>query len=307
MEMGRLYSHFLNNMEIDNQKSAYERYLTERLDSGESKNIAIETTADLIRERVAVAGKCLLLDIGCFSGAMLNRIRAELTPEAQALTTFVGADIDAEILEIGRKKYQGLDLREVDLTGPIEQLGNYDIVILANIIHETFPAGQQLEATDTEAIVKQILDKVSEILSKGGKLVILDGLKPKSEEKLLVVNFANLHSMSRFMEFSQEYKAFPVQVETYGEVVVTRVKDLAAFLTKARYLHEAYWAIETTQNYQYFSEEQFRDTLQKCGFAIDRLEPQKFAGEFLSNIIESIFPSIEYPAKNVLIVARKVN
>lgn len=65
-------------METDTQKSAYEHYLTERLDSGQSQNIVIPITADLIRKRIMEKGTARVIDIGCFSGAMLERVRKEL-------------------------------------------------------------------------------------------------------------------------------------------------------------------------------------------------------------------------------------
>lgn len=193
----------------------------------------------------------------------------------------------------------------MDLTGPINQLGNFDIVILANIIHETLPVDQKLRPCDSEGLVKQSLNKVSGLLSKGGKLVILDGLKPDFEEQPLIINFKNLESKNLFIEFSQKYKAFMVQTEMYGNGVITRTKDVAAFSTKARYLHERYWDIEATQNYQYFSEKQFRKVIGECGMIVERLEPQRFAPEFVNNIIESVYPAIEFPAKKCSYCSRE--
>lgn len=292
-------------MTLAEQKATYERYLTERLDSGQSQNIVIPTTTDLIRRKVTELGKAKVLDIGCFSGAMLNRIRNEVPVEIQGLTEFVGADIDEEILGIGRRKYQGLDFKQVDLKGPINHLGTFDIVVLANIIHETLPENPNPDAGHVEMEVKQTLSKVSELLPTHGNLVILDGLKLPDEESWLTINFKSPDVESLFVEFSQKYKAFPVLINRGSGFFKTRMKDLAAFLTKARYLHEDYWPIESTQNYQYFTAEQFAVTLQACGMTTQRIEPQRFTEEHLGSLFKSTDPIIDFPAKNVLIVASK--
>ena len=292
-------------MAIAEQKAAYERYLTERLDSGQSQNIVISTTASLIREKVSESGEAKVLDIGCFSGAMLNRIRNELPLEIQDVTEFVGADIDEEILEIGRRKYPGLDLRQVDLRDPVNHMGTFDITILANIIHEILPENQNPDTGRVETEVKQTLNRVSGLIPTNGNLVILDGLKPLDEERLLMIDFKSPEVESLFVEFSQKYKAFPVFINRDGGSFRTRMKDLAAFLTKARYLHEEYWPIESAQNYQYFSSEQFARTLRMCGMTAQKIEPQRFTREHLENLFKSSDPVIDFPAKNVLIVASK--
>ena len=70
-------------MNKQEQKDAYTRYLTERLDNGQSKNIVISTTAGLIVQRAQELARVRVLDVGCFSGAMLNRIREEVPTEIQ--------------------------------------------------------------------------------------------------------------------------------------------------------------------------------------------------------------------------------
>lgn len=294
-------------MTLAEQKITYERYLTERLDSGQSQNIVIPATVELILQKATQTESVRVLDIGCFSGAMLNRIRNEVSPEIQRVTEFVGADIDEGILEIGRRKYQGLDLRHLDLKGSVNHLGTFDIVILANIIHETLSENPNPDAKDVETEVKQILDKVSDLLSDQGNLVILDGLKPPNEESWLTINFQSPDIERWFKEFAQKYGAFPVQVKIDNGKFRTRMKDLAAFLTKARYLHEDYWPIESTQNYQYFTAEQFADTLMACGMIVKKIEPQRFTVEHLNRLFGSIDPIVDFPAKNVLIVAGKIS
>lgn len=285
------------------QKAAYERYLTERLDSGQSNNIVIPTTADLIRKKPATTEGVYVLDIGCFSGAMLNRIRNEISCDIQNVTRFVGIDTDKDTLEIGRKRYRDLDLRQADLMTSLNHLEKFDVVVMANVLHETL--GGSTSKQGVETTIKGILEKVVGLLKNQGNLVILDGLKPPGEDNRIVINFKTTEAKNLFIEFALKYNAFPVEIRADDSSLTTRVKDLAAFLTKARYLHENYWPIESTQNYQYFTLDQFEKVLKSCGMSIERIEPQRFTEENLGAIFESVEPQIDFPAKNVLIVARK--
>jgi SAM-dependent methyltransferase len=289
------------------EKAAYEKYLTKRLDNGQSQNVVISTTTKLLTRMVEENGGASVLDIGCYSGAMLNRIRRELPVEVSKQIQFTGADIDEEILEIGRRKYQNLDLKPVDLRTPVDHLGTYDVVILANIIHEILPENPNVETKFVEHEVAKTLSKVSDLLTINGNLVILDGIKPANENLWINIDFSDSEVKNLFIEFSQKYQAFPVRMEEVNGIFRTRMKDLAAFLTKARYLKEKYWPIETTQNYQYFSMEQFRRTIGDCGMTIRNFEPQRFSEEHLKSLIRSINPVVEAPVKNVLIVADKTN
>lgn len=289
------------------EKVAYEKYLTKRLDNGQSQNVVIPTTTELLARKVEDNGRASVLDIGCYSGAMLNRIRRELPVEVSKQIQFSGADIDKEILEIGRTKYHGLDLKPVDLRTSISHLGTFDVIILANIIHEILPENSDFGVIFVEQEVSKTLSKVSNLLTINGNLVILDGMKPANENLWININFSDPEVKNLFIEFSQKYQAFPVRMEEVNGIFRTRMKDLAAFLTKARYLKEKYWPIETTQNYQYFSMEQFRRTIGDCGMTIRNFEPQKFSEEHLKSMIQSINPVIEAPVKNVLIVTSKKN
>lgn len=275
------------------QKRAYIDYLTERLDSGESKNIVIPTAADLIIQKLSEHESIRVLDMGCFSGAMLNRIRQEVPAQIREKAEFVGADMDEEALQIGRERYNGLSLVHTNLDFQISFLGTFDIIVLANVLHEV-PS------------VENTLGKVGDLLKEGGQLIILDGLKPDEADEKLVINFTNQESIRLFKLFAQKYKGFPVQSQDLNDgSIETRIRDLAAFLTKARYLKENYWPIESTQVYQFFTSEEFTKTLGNQGLVVDRLEPQLFTQEQLSVFIKSTQPQIDFPAKNVLIVARK--
>lgn len=288
------------------QGSSYYVYLTERMDRGESKNIVIPTVVDLIVQHLESKSDIKVLDVGCFNGAMLNRIRL-LTPEDIRLRVrYIGAEIDEDLISDGSGRYSDIDFKQIDLGGSVSHLGLHDIVIVSNVLHEVIP-GQSEDCSEIGHAVGSAMQKIATLVKQGGNLVILDGLKPGSDSEQITINYKSRELYQLYQLFAEQYVAFKVQVEYLGEnQIKTRIKDLAAFLTKARYLYEAYWPIESSQLYQFFTREQFYKVADESGFSVERFEPQVFPQEHIDEMFVSVNPQIEYPAKNVLIVARRV-
>lgn len=294
-------------MALTKAESAYYVYLTERMDKGESKNIVIPTAAELITKLLLKKPIVRVLDVGCFNGAMLNQIRLNTPTELRQRVYFTGTEIDKSLIENGRKKYPELTFNKIDLDKTLPDLGQHDIVILSNVLHEIIPNPNNGIA-DVEKVIHTTLDSISSFMAVQGNLLILDGLRPDNDSEEIEICFTASEPYELYKLFADKYSAFKVQVtDLGGNVVQTRVKDLVAFLTKARYLFEDYWPIESQQIYQYFDTQQFNKALGLSGFTVERFDPQKFTQEHLNSMFTSTNPKIEYPAKNVLIVATKSN
>lgn len=292
-------------MALTKAESAYYTYLTERMGKGESKNIIIPTAVDLIKKHLLNKPTARLLDIGCFNGTMLNQIRLNTTENLRHRVQYSGAELDESLIKDGKHKYPDLKFERIDLDRPLPDMGQYDIVILSNVLHEIIPNEENI---DIESVVGKTIDKVSLLTTTGGDLLILDGLKPNNDNEEVKVCFASDDIYKLYKFFAKKYSAFKIQVANNirPNTIQTRIKDLAAFMTKARYLFEDYWSIESKQIYQYFNQQQFTQIIEKSGFRVQRFEPQRFTQEYLNNLFSSISPYIEYPAKNVLIVASKI-
>jgi SAM-dependent methyltransferase len=293
-------------MSKSEQDSSYYAYLTERMDRGESKNIVMPTVVDLITQHLETKTNVSVLDMGCFNGAMLNQIRT-LTPERlRSRVSYNGAEIDESLVSDGRKRYPSLNFEQADLTGSITHLGLHDIVILSNVLHEVVP-NESESVNILETAVGNTVRKVATITIEGGSLVVLDGIKPDEDTREVVLKHTSAETLHQYNLFAEEYMAFEVHAEDVEDrETKTRVKDLAAFLTKARYLTEEYWQIERQQLYQFFTRDQFIRTIESSGFSIERFEPQRFSDEQKASLFDSVTPAVEIPAKNVLIVARRV-
>ncbi|MFH1863333.1 MAG: hypothetical protein ABIJ85_00265 [bacterium] len=275
------------------------------MDKGESKNIVIPTAIELITKHLQKKSVVKILDVGCFNGAMLNQIRINTPDELRQQVHYAGAEVDKSLIDDGRKKYPELTFNYMDLNGSLPDLGQHDIVVLSNVLHEVTPNS---EGTDAEAAISATLREISSFVTAGGNLLILDGLKPNHDDKIIEVHFTGSGPHKLYKFFAQKYSAFKVHAVDIGtNAIQTRGKDLVTFMTKARYLFEDYWPIESQQSYQFFTKEQFYKVLGLSGFRITRFEPQRFTQEYLNSIYASTNPKIEYPAKNVLVVATKIN
>lgn len=293
-------------MSKSEQDSSYYTYLTERMDRGESENIVMPTVVEMITQHLETKADVSVLDMGCFNGAMLNQIWI-LTPEIlRPRVSYIGAEIDEGLVSDGRQRYSGLNFEQADLAESISHLGLHDIVIISNVLHELIPDDTE-DANSIESTVGRAVQKVASITKEGGSLVVLDGLKPEEDEKEIVLSHRSAELRDQYNLFAEEYSAFNVRAEEVGHnETKTRLKDLAAFLTKARYLKKEYWPIERQQLYQFFTREQFIRVIESSRFSVERFEPQTFPQEQTDRIFDSVKPDIEFPAKNVLIVAKRI-
>jgi len=285
-------------------KRVYFKYLTERLDSGESKNIVVPTAVNIICKKLKFQKKIKVLDIGCFSGAMLNRIRLNLPDGFKNRVSFIGVDKDKKVLMMGVNRYQNIIFISSDFEKDIPLVSQYDIIIFSNVLHEI--SSKAKSNKNRKNIVNALIKKIRGLLCTDGNLVILDGLKPKRSNRNVVVKFATSTSCNRYKLFARRYNAIPIQAERISKnKIKTKIGHLAAFLTKARYLNKEYWKNESKQLYQYFTVDEFEELIAANKMVVEKIEPQMFSKNQINKIIDSVDPKIELPAKNILIVAKK--
>ncbi len=72
-----------------------------------------------------------IADLGCGSGAFTDELR-------KAGYSVVGVDISPKLIELGRKKYPGLELLEGDVEALPFETGSFDGVLLSGLVHH-FP------------------------------------------------------------------------------------------------------------------------------------------------------------------------
>ena len=286
----------------------YYTYLTQRLDKGISKNPVIKEAEKRIREILKRKSVVHLADIGCFSGSVINRIYENLPIKLKDRVKLVGVDNYRETLAKGKKNYPAITFVVGDLSKKIPLIGQYEVVILSNVLHEVY--SEKIQKNQSLLSGKKALGlaihNATSILDKNGYLIILDGIKSSFSSRSITIEFASRLILEEFLDFAKRYKALPIKVENLSdEIIRTDLASLAAFLTKARYLDESYWQRESLERYQYFTARDFEKMLANEKMKIVKFELQNFSREEIRRQIKSVKPSITVPAKNVLIVAKK--
>jgi len=288
-------------VEKESWKESYFDYLTKRLDSGESNNIAVSKTIEILKAKLANQERVKILDIGCFSGAMLNRILNGLSEDEKSRVNSVGFDFDIEVMQRGADKYKDI----VFICGQIEEsfpfIGQFDVVLLSNVLHEISPTKS---ISNRKNKIKQVFANIVDLLAKSGNVIILDGCKPDKNNKV-IVNFTDDKDTKLFTEFSQKYKALKIKCNVLDGEITTDEISLTAFLTKARYMDKEYWESESKQLYQYFNENDFLEMFKENNLKVVNCEPQYFSEEQINGLFKSIKPKIQTPAKNILLIAKK--
>lgn len=287
----------------------YYAYLTRRLDKGISRNPVVRETEKRVEEMLKKKQVVHVADVGCFSGSVINRIYENLPVKLKDRVRLVGIDNYNEALAEGKKNYPVITFVVGDLCQKISLVNQYGIVILSNVLHEVYSdavRGKQ-NFTNGKKVVGFAIHNAASLLDKDGYLVVLDGIKSGFSSKSISVEFANRLALGKFLNFAKKYKAQPIKAESSpGNMVKTDIGSLAAFLTKARYLEESYWKRESLELYQYFTAMDFKKVFAKEKMEIVKFELQTFSRTEIQKQIKSITPSITIPAKNVLIVAKKI-
>ena len=283
-------------------KNAYFDYLTKRLDSGESKNIVISTTVDIISKQLRSKKTTRVLDVGCFSGAMLNRINQELPSNFRDRVSYVGIDSDQDAMQHGSNKYGLITFVQTNLEKKINLVKQYDVIILCNVLHELFP-NEEIEIRRER--IKSVFQGVSKLLNGEGEIILLDGIRPNDADKEIEIELVNETWRKKFEKLVKEYTAASLTLKNISKnKIKTNKFTLSVFLTKARYLDKEYWTSEAEQLYQYFSAKDFEGMINKSGLHVEEVTPQALEIEKATEMIIISSLSEELPAKNVLIVAK---
>lgn len=284
-----------------NWKDSYFDYLTKRLDSGESSNIAVLETIKIIKKKLKKKELIKVLDVGCFSGAMLNRILNGLSKSERDQVEAVGLDCDKVVMEKGSNKYQDIIYIYSQIENNIPLIKQFDIVLISNVLHEIAPKDGVLSRIKK---IKNVFSDITNLVKEKGNIIVLDGCKPDNNS-LITINFQNKKDQDLFIEFSKKYKALKIKCNISKDGITTNEISLTAFLTKARYLNEDYWESESKQLYQYFSEKDFLTMFKKNNLKVTKNEPQYFTEETLKSMFKNIKPNIQKPTKNILLIAEK--
>lgn len=279
------------------------------------KREAILTTSHLIRTLSAdTALSIRLLELGCGTGQIIGAL-ARAHADISGIDRSVGVDYLPASIEKSRRDYPDLTFLTGDFTDTalLASLGQFQILLLVNAMHEVFSAGysQELHEIDVPAAkttVRQAFAAAVSCLAPGGYLVLFDGLEMPGDLSTLVrIRFQHPRARRRFDIFAREYHPFRIAVHETGDPLTIELsrRDFTRYIDKSIFLEKHLWPSERLESYQYFNESEFRQVLAELGLTIMELRTLTVNYEKWQNEVEIITHGEDFPTEHILIVARR--
>lgn len=254
-----------------------------------------------------------LLELGCGEAQIIGPLveaHAALC-DARGCT---GIDYLASSIQTCRRAYPTMTFIAGDFTNPalLNSLGQFDILIAVNALHEVFSAGYSdaLGEVDTPAAkqrVTQALELAVGKLAPGGCLVLFDGLEPPGDpQQSVTIAFLHPQAYQLFEQFAREYHPFRIHYRRSGPYTVELPRrDFTRYIDKSIFLGKSLWQTERLESYQYFSEAEFRAAFGNAGLTITELRTLTVDDEKWRRSVEILTPGVDFPEEHILIVASK--
>jgi SAM-dependent methyltransferase len=278
------------------------------------KREAVLSISNLIRKLAENRERPLcLLELGCGEGQIIGTL-LKAHPKDCSVRASVGVDQKGQALEKCRKDFPGLQLIQGDFTDHrmLSKLGQFEIVILVNALHEVFSAGysQELGEVDVPAAkqrVQQAFAGAAGRLAPGGYLALFDGLEPPGDaEEQVRIRFRHPQARNHFLVFAREYHPFRISFREVGDgycVELSR-RDFTRYITKSIFLGKQLWQQERLESYQYFNESEFVACFESQDLVIQELRTLTVNYDKWSSEVLIETTGVDFPVEHIFILAQ---
>jgi SAM-dependent methyltransferase len=279
------------------------------------KREAILTVSKLVRSLSERPGRAVrLLELGCgegqIIGALVNAHVGVLSIDASC-----GVDYSLPSIKKCRSVYPGMSFICGDFTDAelIAGLGQFEIVLLVNSLHEIFSTAlttklREVDASIAKQRVTHTLASAVKHLSPGGYLALFDGLEPPGDiQTLLRIRFRDGQARRRFDIFVREYRPFRIAYRETDDLACVELsqRDFTRYITKSIFLEKRLWQTERMESYQYFNEAEFLDVISRLGLTTCLLRTFTVNYEKWQNEVDILTPGVDFPAEHILLLAQK--
>jgi SAM-dependent methyltransferase len=254
-----------------------------------------------------------LLELGCGEGQIIGPL-VEAHTQVRSIQGSCGVDYSHRSIEKFRRAYPAIAFIESDFTDPVQMagLGQFEIVLLVNALHEVFSACYSVEigevaVGEAKQFVKLALAMAVDRLAPGGYLALFDGLEPPGDiRKSVRIRFLHWQARRRFDTFAREYRPFRISYRESDDpfLVELSMRDFTRYITKSIFLGKQLWQAERLESYQYFNETEFREAFARLGLAINTLRTLTVNYEKWRSEVEIVTPGVDFPAEHILILAQ---
>ena len=237
------------------------------------------------------------------------RVRQPVGIDRPLALAFAPQGLDRIMAGRGGGEILSPDLQPAVLAG----LGQFDLVLLVNALHEVFSDALasdrgQIDIPLAKQGVEQALAGAVGCLAAGGWLVLFDGLEPPGDpQAMLRIRFHERQARQDFETFVREYRPWQITyrpLEHPLAVLISR-RDFTRYITKSIFLGKALWQTEQLQSYQYFNAEEFRAAISRQNLEICELQTLTMNDEKWRRLVEIETPGVDFPDEHILILARR--
>jgi SAM-dependent methyltransferase len=255
-----------------------------------------------------------LLELGCGEGQIIGAL-AKAHAQVPSINASQGVDYSPKAIKICRRLYPGMTFTEGNFTHQdlMTRLGQFEIVLLVNALHEVFSADYSLKLGEvaveqSKLRVEQALICAVEHLEPGGYLVLFDGLEScRDIQEWIRIRFRHWQARRRFETFAHEYRPFRISNRETGDPFVVELSyhNFTRYITKSIFLDKHLWQTERLESYQYFNETEFRQVFARLGLVIDELHTLTVNYEKWRSEVEIETAAADFPVEHIMILARK--
>lgn len=279
------------------------------------KKQAILAISALIRQVAnAFPHPLRLLELGCGEGQIIGAL---VEGHAQICASRASIEVDylSSSLKTARRDYPLMTFLEGDFTDPglLEKLGQFEIVLLVNALHEVFSTtySEKLGEVDVPVAkqrVEQAFSEAARRITPGGYLVLFDGLEPPGDiHKKVRLRFLTAQAREHFLSFAQEYRPFRISYRTAGSPMIVEIsrRDFTRYITKSIFLGKRLWQTERLESYQYYTTQEFQAAFAKEGLKIVDMRTFTVDDEKWRRTVEILTQGVDFPDEHIMIVATK--
>lgn len=255
-----------------------------------------------------------LLELGCGEGQIIGAL-VDAHAQVKSINASCGVDYSRKSIEICRRLYPQITFCESDFTDQqrMAGLGQFEIVMLVNALHEVFSAGYspalgEVAVPVGKQQVEQALALAVEHISPGGYLALFDGLENSGDiQEWVRIRFRHWQARRRFDTFACEYRPFRISYRGSDDPFVVELSyhNFTRYITKSIFLNKRLWQTERLESYQYYNETEFREALTRLGLMNFELRTLTVNYEKWLDEVEIVTEGVDFPTEHILILAQK--
>lgn len=240
------------------RRDQYDRFYNE-IDYLNTMNSSLEHKAKILDFMVGSN----ILDIGPGGGALMDLIL-----ERDDTLNVYGIDIAANVIDsLNRKKKEenrkwnivkGDALSLDDYFSP----GSIDTIIYSSIIHELFSYIEFEGKKFNHNVILKTLKSAYNILSKGGRIIIRDGIMTEPKDQYRIIEFNDINDLEILNRYCADFKGREIEYEKISDNKIKMiVNDAMEFLYTYTWGENSF-ALEVKEQFGYFTPSEYKDLIE---------------------------------------------